>query len=231
MKKSIQEKLLGIVKKNYSEIAEAFDVSRKKYIWPEIKSITKDIFSGAKVLDAGCGNGRLLEAIQDKEIIYSGFDSSSELISLARKNYPNYDFFVSDVLEAEKLTDSYDFIFSVAVISHLPGREKRAEVLKTLASKLNDKGKLVISLWDIYNQKKFKSIILCSELKRLFLFNGLEKGDLIFFWKNEKGEKVSKRYYHAFNDDEIRDLISSSGLELEKTIKDGKNIWLVLKNK
>lgn len=231
MKKSIQEKLLGIVKRNYSEIAEAFDISRKKYIWPEIKKITQDILPGAKVLDAGCGNGRLLEAIGDKGIKYTGFDSSSELVSLAKKNYPNNNFFVMDILEVEKLKDKYDIIFSIAVLSHIPGRKERIKLLQSLAGKLNEGGKLAISVWDIYNQDKFRSIIILSELKRIFLLNGLEKGDLIFFWKNEVGQKVSKRYYHAFSDKEISNLISSSGLELEEIIKDGKNIWLVLINK
>lgn len=231
MKKRTQEKLANIVSKNYSEIAEAFNLSRKKHIWPELKTISESVFPGAKVLDAGCGNGRLLEVLQDKDVKYFGFDASSELISLAKKNYPENNFSVMNIKDVGKLSKSYDFIFSIAVISHIPGRKERLKVLKLLSSKLSKEGKLVISIWDIYNQKKFKSIIWRSEIKRRLLFNGLEKGDLIFHWKNDKGEKVSRRYYHAFDDEEIDYLLKYSGLELEKKVKDGKNIWLIFKRK
>lgn len=222
MRKNTKEKLSKIVAKNYSEIAEVFDLSRKKQVWPELERIAKDVFPGAKVLDAGCGNGRLLEVLQDKEIDYSGFDLSPELIELAKKNYPNHNFFVKDILQVEKIKDKYDFIFSIAVISHLPGKKERVKVLQSLAAKLKEEGRLIISVWDLYRQDKFKSIIFWSEIKRIFLFNGLEKGDLIFFWKNGKGEKVSKRYYHAFKSEEINYLIKESKLELEKKIEDGR---------
>ena len=39
MKKDVQIKLLKIVHDNYRDIAAQFDVTRKKYIWPELAKV------------------------------------------------------------------------------------------------------------------------------------------------------------------------------------------------
>lgn len=231
MRKKTIEKLLKIVKNNYNEIATDFDVSRKKYLWPEMERFTKLVFSGASILDAGCGNGRLLEAFKDKQIDYSGFDSSSDLIKLAKENYPNNNFFVHDILNKIDRTDKYDFIFSVAVILHIPSQELRVQVLKNLASKLKEGGRLIISVWDFYNQEKFRSLIKKSELKRIFSFDGREKGDLLFFWTSGDAKYKSQRYYHAFKENELKKLAELANLEIADFYYSGKNIWLTLKNK
>ncbi|PIX02803.1 SAM-dependent methyltransferase, partial [bacterium (Candidatus Gribaldobacteria) CG_4_8_14_3_um_filter_42_11] len=38
---------------------------------------------GDKVLDVGCGNGRLVKAFENKKISYLGVDNSEKLIKLA----------------------------------------------------------------------------------------------------------------------------------------------------
>lgn len=231
MRKKTIEKLLNIVRNNYNEIAADFDVSRKKYLWPEMERFTKLVFPGASILDAGCGNGRLLEAFKDQQISYSGFDLSPDLIKLAKENYPNNNFFVHDILNKIDSADKYDFIFSIAVILHIPSQKLRAEVLKNLASKLKDGGRLIISVWDFYNQEKFRSLIKKSELKRIFSFDGREKGDLLFFWTSGDAKYKSQRYYHAFKENELKEMADLAGLEIEDLYYSGKNIWLTLKNK
>ena len=69
MKKSEQQRLLKIVHNNYREIAAQFDVTRKKYIWPELEKVMANLEDGSSVLDVGCGNGRLLENLVDKNIL------------------------------------------------------------------------------------------------------------------------------------------------------------------
>jgi len=45
---------------------------------------------GQKVLDLGCGNGRLLNALKDKKIDYIGVDNSEKLLLEAQTLYPEY---------------------------------------------------------------------------------------------------------------------------------------------
>ncbi|MBN2854347.1 class I SAM-dependent methyltransferase [Patescibacteria group bacterium] len=230
MRKKTREKLLNIVKQNYSEIATDFDTSRKKYLWPEMEKFSELVFEGAKILDAGCGNGRLLEAFNGKKVDYSGFDLSPELISFAKENYPKQEFFVDDLLKLENLPEKkYDFIFLIAVILHIPDRNLRAQVLKSLADKLEVGGRIILSVWDFYGQKRFDELVRKSETKRIFSFDGREPGDLLFLWTSGDGKSKSQRYYHAFKDKELKNLAKSAGLELEEFYKSGKNIWLVLR--
>lgn len=230
MRKKTREKLLKIVKQNYSEIATDFDISRKKYLWPEMEKFSELVFDGAKILDAGCGNGRLLEAFNGKKVDYSGFDLSPKLIAFAKENYKEQEFFVDDLLKLENLPEKkYDFIFLIAVILHIPDRNLRAEVLKKLADKLEPEGRIILSVWDFYGQKRFDELVRKSETKRIFSFDGRERGDLLFLWTSGDAKSKSQRYYHAFKDKELKNLAKKAGLEIEEFYKSGKNIWLVLR--
>src|SRR6056297_538689 len=146
MKNKKIKQLRKIVKDNYQEIANDFNQTRKKYLWPELLKQCKNVFPKAKVLDAGCGNGRLIEGLKNKQIEYLGFDNSYELIKLAKKNYPNYTFKEIDIFNIEEIENNYyDYIFLIAVILHVPGKENRIRIIKDLSSKLKEGGKLIIS--------------------------------------------------------------------------------------
>ncbi|MDA3802349.1 MAG: methyltransferase domain-containing protein [Patescibacteria group bacterium] len=230
MKNKNVKKLRKVVKDNYQEIAKDFNLTRKKYIWPELENLSKQVFDKSKVLDAGCGNGRLLEALKDKDIEYLGFDNSEELLKLARENYKDFSFKNLDIFNLEEIKDNYyDFIFLIAVIIHVPGKENRIKVIKELSKKLNKDGKIILSTWNILEGKKYRKIVFRNRIKNIFSFNGLEKNDLLFPWKNNQGEEISQRFYHAFSKSELLEIGKKSGLEMESCYKDKYNFWLILK--
>jgi len=86
MDQQTQKNLLDLVKRNYEEIAEDFDATRKKYLWPELLKLADMVKNGDRVLDVGCGNGRLIEAFRNKKISYLGVDNSEKLIEAAQRN-------------------------------------------------------------------------------------------------------------------------------------------------
>jgi len=222
--------LRKIVIDNYEKIADEFDKTRKKYLWPELIKISNKVFNGANVLDAGCGNGRLLEGFKNKKINYFGFDNSLNLLNLAKKNYPKNKFKQIDLFNVEEINNNkYDYIFLVAVILHIPGKENRLKVIIDLAKKLKKGGTMVISAWDILSQKKFKKIIIKNTIKNFLSLNKFEKNDLLFPWKNNNGKELSLRYYHAFTIKELNELANSSGLEKLDIYKADNNFWLILK--
>lgn len=230
MEKSQKEKLLKIVKDNYRDIAVHFDMSRKKYLWPELSKITSAIPEGSSVLDAGCGNGRLLESLSGKKIDYLGVDNSAELIELAKINYPRYKFLVCDILKLDSLQLKSDFVFSIAVLHHLPGFDLRLQALNQLLISSKDKGIIVFSVWRMWNNKKYRPLLIKSALKKILGINKLDFGDLLFQWKNNKGEPVSERYYHAFTGRELKKLLSNAGVSSYDLYADAHNYWVTIKH-
>lgn len=231
MKKHIQEKLLKIVERNYEEIADDFNESRKKLLWPELFKLSEEIKDGDSILDAGCGNGRLLEVFKTKKINYLGVDNSSGLIELARENYrrENVVFLREDVLLLNSVADNnFDYIFSVAVLHHIPGDDLRAQALLEMKKKLKKDGKIILTVWNLWGKCRYRKLIFKFLFLKLIGKNKMDFGDILFDWKNKNGEGASQRYYHAFTKRELTRLTERASLKIEKISKDKHNYYLVL---
>ncbi|MFA5109281.1 MAG: class I SAM-dependent methyltransferase [Patescibacteria group bacterium] len=233
MKAAVADKLRDLVKRSYNAIAADFDATRKKEIWPEIRSEAAEIKDGDRVLDAGCGNGRLLEALKDKNLDYLGIDGSEKLIERARLNYPKNRFLVGDLLDLKEVADTnFDYIFCLAVLQHIPGGALRLKALEEMKNKLRPGGKIIISVWNLWNVggkgKKYRKQLFKNLFLKICGRNPLDNGDLIFPWKNSQGEAVSERYYHAFTGRELKRLATKAGLVVSCLEKDQFNYWLTL---
>jgi len=230
MKQNTVDKLLVVVKKNYEAIASDFDLTRKKEIWPKMRELTTAVPAGARVLDVGCGNGRLLEALENKEIEYLGLDNSEALVEIARKNYPGKQFRVKDVLNLALIPENdFDYIFCLAVLQHIPSRALRLEALKQMAGKLKPGGELIISVWNLWKNKKYRPLLLKNYWLKIIGKHSLDFNDLLFPWKNSRGEETSERYYHAFTKKELKKLARLTELKPQKLECDVYNYWYILK--
>jgi len=232
MKRETQKELLGIVKNNYEEIAEHFSETRSKHIWPELIKISRIIQDDVNVLDLACGNGRLLESFLGKKISYLGIDASNELIKLARKKYPNNKFLTGDMLNLKNiklkekgLPNQFDYIFIIAALQHIPSENLRISFLKELKNYLKKDSKLIISNWNLWEQKKYRKIILKTYLLKIFGKNKLDFGDIIF---PKNYNKNSKRYYHAFRKSELKRILKKAGYKIESLYIKENNIYSIV---
>lgn len=228
MKQDTKNRLLKIVHNNYREIAAQFDVTRKKYIWPELERVLSDLHDGDSILDVGCGNGRLIENLKNKSVTYLGVDNSEELIKLAGINYPDKNFKVLDILKLETLNQKFDLVISVAVLHHLPSRDLRLQALEQFKAVVKPKGKIIFSVWRLWDNKKYQKYLFKNIWQKLTLRSDLEFGDLLFPWKNNKGEAVSERYYHAFTKSGLKKLLRLAGFKNFKLYSDKHNYWIVI---
>lgn len=233
MDKQTQQYLLSLVGRNYEEIAADFDNTRKKFLWPELIKLTESVKNGEKILDVGCGNGRLAGAFKNKKINYFGIDISQGLIDAAKRNFQslnkNYQFLKMDALELDKLLENnFDYIFCVAVLHHLPGEDLRIQALKQMKNKINNQGKIIITVWNFWSKEKYRRIILKHALLKILGLIKFDFKDILFDWKNNKGEKISQRYYHAFTQKELKKIVTLASLKIEKFYKDKHNYYLVL---
>jgi ubiquinone/menaquinone biosynthesis C-methylase UbiE len=234
MKQEIVTNLQSIVERNYDEVAKQYSETRKKKLWSGLEDLLDKVETGAKVLDVGCGSGKLLINLQEKGVRYLGVDTCTKLLSHAEEDYPGYEFKEGDILRLGQLPElNFDYVFAVAVLQHIPSEELRVDALKQLKNKVSDKGKIVISNWNMWSNKwtrpNFKNLFIKFSLLKLIGKNKMDLGDITFDWKNSKGEIVAQRYYHMFTLRELRRISKKAGLSIKKIFKDDYNYYLILR--
>jgi len=152
------------VQKFYNEAGKYFSKTRQRKLgedanWKELKPYLKKLKSGMKVLDLGCGNGRLLTGIKT-EVNYLGIDFSKTLLSEAKKLHPNYKFIqgniVDDQLWQEIGETKFDAIFCVATLHHLSDKKQHLKVLREIEKHLKNNGFAYISVWNLWQKKYLK---------------------------------------------------------------------------
>ena len=94
---------------------------------------------GERILDAGCGTGRLTAEIAAGGATVLGIDSSREMIEQARRKYPHLQFEVAD-LTAFRSAEPFDAVFSNAVLHWVRPPETAASAI---AAALKPGGRLV----------------------------------------------------------------------------------------
>jgi len=210
MKKLTYHQIKKQIKETYNEVAEEFSRTRKR-VWEEMEYLASKVPEGAKVLDIGCGNGRLLQVLP-KNIRYLGVDLSSKLIRKARETYPDKRFLTGDFLSLpyDKLGQEYDFIFAIAVFHHLPNKRTRLHFLTKAKKLLGKGGKLMFTVWNLWEETKHKDKI--DEEGNIFIPFGQEK---------------VPRYYHAFTREELTGLVQEAGYKIEEFRKN-RNLLLIL---
>jgi len=228
----MQGKLLEIVKRNYEEIADDFNETRKKYLWPELIKLADMVKDDDRILDIGCGNGRLVKTFKDKNVWYLGVDASEKLINVAKKKLKaaNFQFKIADIFDLDKIINKkFDYVFCIAVLHHIPGKDLRILALKQLKNKIKPDGKIILTVWNLWRQKKFSRQIIRYALLKLIGKNKMNFGDILFAWKNYQGEAASQRYYHAFYKCELKKIIKKADLKIAKFYQDKYNYYVILR--
>ena len=236
MKPETAQKLLNLVKDNYQAIAADFDKTRRKEAWPELQRFVALAAKGRKILDIGCGNGRLISTLNIAADDYQGIDNSDALLSIAKTRYPEYRFLSGDILDLDKIgSETYDSIFCLAVWPHIPSAVLRIKALENMKARLSSNGTIVISAWNLWSPawsgRHYRSLILKSWWQGLIGHQDLDFGDILFPWKDTQGTVVSQRYYHAFRSGELVRLASAAGFKIVGIKKDRFNYWLILNKK
>jgi 2-polyprenyl-3-methyl-5-hydroxy-6-metoxy-1,4-benzoquinol methylase len=232
MKPETVNKILSIVQSNYEEIAPEFDLTRKNLTWPFLHKYCLDISQNEKILDVACGNGRLCQELVGKNIDYLGIDSSQALIELAHKNFSKFNFLRANFLDDNFLEScnkgdvSFDKIFFLAALQHVPSQKLRVQALKNIKKYLKPGGTVVMSNWNLW-QSRHRNKIIKSAWAKIIGKNDLDFGDIFFPWQGQAVK--SNRYYHAFSRRELISLAKQANFIDINFFKDKHNYWLILK--
>lgn len=191
------------IQSGYEKIAESFSQTRQNF-WQDLSFIKEYIQENDKILDFGCGNGRLIELIKDKKVDYLGIDVCRKFIKIARQKYPQHKFKVIK-LNADfgfKQERKFDSVFCIGVFHHFPKGKLRKAILQRLKANLKPGGLLIITVWDLKRPK----------YKKYFLENN--EGYVPF--KNNQGDIIFNRYCYRWELSELNDFIATAGFKIIK---------------
>jgi ubiquinone/menaquinone biosynthesis C-methylase UbiE len=206
------ENIRETVRQTFEAIAEHFDMTRYKP-WPESVEYIESLPKGSRVLDIGCGNGRnmILPRRLGHEVV--GIDFSMNLLRIAQEKLNMRELEQSGHLTGGDATllplkdDTFDAALYIATLHHIPSEDDKLKSLRDLERVLKPNGTALISVWAL-DQPRFEQLLENKSKDPDF-------ADIFIPWTRSDG-KVFQRFYHLFEKDELKDLISQTGLETEK---------------
>lgn len=230
-------KILQETETGYDLMADKFSETRK-FFWRGLEFIGNYAKDGDKILDYGCGNGRLLELFLSKTRFseiprtefweYIGADVSQKLIDIASGKYG------ADNIEFQKISSSgslalpdnyFNVVYSIAVFHHFP-KEHAEKIARELfrATKLG--GHIIVTVWNLWQRKYLKNI-LKNWMDKILGRSELNWNDCYITFKNNQDE-IFQRYHHAFTKGELKRLFNQAGFKTEKCdLINGKNIIFI----
>jgi len=204
----MQKDLISHNKDVYNRIAPHF-ASTRSFVWQDIKGFAQYITSGDRVLDIGCGNGRVYQLCKKLQAEYVGMDQSEALVAIARQNFPEVLFDIGEMTHLPYPDASFDVIICVATFNHLPDVSSRMQALTEMRRVLCPGGVVLMTNWNLLSAHTEKYLTLGKWHK---IDNRRE--DVMIPWFTATGTVVGERYYHGYILDELYTLFSSAGFVL-----------------
>ncbi|NMB57065.1 class I SAM-dependent methyltransferase, partial [Candidatus Beckwithbacteria bacterium] len=204
------------LKDHYNTIGQHFAQTRRKKIQAEFVPFIKMIKNGMKVLDVGCGSGRLLAELRGKQIDYLGLDFSQELLKQAKNQYKSRKFLLRDITTEDgwNKVGKYDAVFCLSVLHHIPDRRRQHELLQQMYWHTKPGGFMFMAVWNLWHLRFFK-----LHLKQIS--KKLQYGDLSYIWvpySISDGNKIVKtvdRFCNGFFAGEILGLVKQVGFKVD----------------
>ena len=217
MKKETAQRLLALSEREYDTYAREFSDSRA-FFWKELEFLDEHVQAGQTVLDVGCGNGRLVDFLgAKKRISYTGIDSSKGLTNIATQERGDKGTFIhASALSLPFNDGTFDRVFSIAVLHHVPSQAFREQFVREARRVLKQDGTLVLTVWYIW-QWRFFTTHLAHIMRKLTFRSDLDWGDVIMPF----GKMKNKRYVHAFTKKSLERLLEQNGFTVS-SIKEVK---------
>ena len=138
------------------------------------------------------------------------------MLRIAKNKNPKARFIYGDILKLPFPAKSFDTIWCIAILHHLPTEKLREKALVEMKRVLKKNGVLMITVWNLLAQEKYAKYI-----------NPANRDGFIPWGQ----AKTTHRYYHAFTPRELADLIKKTGLKIHKKLANNRNIAFICHEK
>ncbi len=227
MDDEVRQRLLELNRRFYREFGEAY-AEKRSLPHPGMVALVRRVPRQARVLDLGCGHGRVLALLAHRGFqgTYLGLDASPVLLEQAWARALEAPF-PAQVVEADLASPTWhqdlpeaDVVLCLAVLHHLPGRALRVRVLRQVRERLAPEGWLGLSVWNLTRSPRLKARI--QPWSRLGLtWADVEPGDLLVDWRH-RGQGL--RYIHQFTLAQVEDELREAGFALQEAfLADGED--------
>lgn len=174
----------------------------------------------------------LLEEKLEKPFSYTWIDISKKLLSLAKKDHPNFSFEHKDMISylSDLPQESVDIILAFACFQHLPNEQQRIALLKNCYRVLKYNWIIIFtnraySKWFLKTHRKPISLAI---LKSMMNFWKTSWKDVMIPRTSDKGTQY--RYYHLYSLEELKRYTDFSGLKIS-TLEYLDKTWNITKNR
>ena len=217
MNEKTAKELLTKVIEDYNLIIEDFDRTRKTD-WQEFHTFLEHINDNQSVIDLGCGNGRFYSFLKKyRKVQYLGMDNNKNLLEKAKTQFGET-FIEGDMLDIPVEKDKYDVVVSIASLHHIPSKKLQQKAIREILRILKKNGIAIITVWNLF-QTKYKKYIWQARLRHLLSLGNYSYRDTFIPWGNSE----VKRYYYAFNPQELENLLLENDFKIIAQQK-GKNL-------
>lgn len=232
MAPAVSERLLNINREFYRQFAASFAESRNT---PQPGFFELVPFLPRRkntVLDVGCGEGRFGRFLARRQAVsnYTGLDFTEELLQIAAGELEG-EFYARDfsLRGWQKDLRNFDIVACLATLQHIPGVQRRSEILTEMAELLEPNGRIFLSLWQFLDSRRQRRKIVPWE--EVSLTTGdVDPNDYLLSWDRDGS---GFRYVAFIDINSLEDLAVRAGVTIEHSFRsDGKegnlNLYAIL---
>lgn len=227
---STAEQLSRITSEFYAQQAQSFSATRQVpwQGWQKCLDAMPQLVAGEKpsVLDIGCGNLRFARFLYDeagivpekyfavdncKPLVESG-NTGAHVSELAFIELDVIKSLLNNTLSSRLTVPACDLVVAFGFLHHVPGAQKRIQLLRTLLEKTKPGGFVCVAFWQFMNSQKLAAKAQETTAQGLRALgidaSELEEHDYLIGWQDKEN---TWRYCHHFSQEELDELLGSLG--------------------